>query len=283
MATLAAVPAPLAARLWLAVPLVLVPRLGPQTSAHGAPIATYPWLAVLAGVAAAAALAWPPGAWVGAVLAVPWLALVLAGLAVDLARLQTDRSPGSLAGFVADGFLVVGAGFLVCHRLAIDPMGFGSTIVLLTVVHFSVAGFALVAIGGLLASGGSRVAWAGVVGLVVGIPLTALGWMIGTPMAAWPGATTVAASGLLVAAALARLSGSGRAARVGAAAALGVGMAMAIGWASALAWGIPYVDLETMVRTHGALNLLAVIVASFAIPVAAPVAGSAHPRLRWAR
>jgi hypothetical protein len=60
-------------------------------------------------------------------------------------------------------------------------------------------------------------------------------------------------------------------------------MALAIGWASALAWGIPYVDLETMVRTHGALNLLAVIVASFAIPVAAAVVDSARPQLRWAR
>jgi hypothetical protein len=71
----------------------------------------------------------------------------------------------------------------------------------------------------------------------------------------------VAFAGLLVAWALVTADAASAWRRVvwfASAAALSVGMLLAIGWSTAAALGIPYLDLATMVRTHGALDALAV-------------------------
>jgi hypothetical protein len=46
--------------------------------------------------------------------------------------------------------------------------------------------------------------------------------------------------------------------------ALLIGMPMGIAWSLAILTGQSFLDLETMVRTHGALNSLAVLLAVFA-------------------
>lgn len=286
---LAAIPAPLAARLWLAVPLVLVPRLAPALAAghRAGPLAAQPWTSVAAGVMAAASLAVPTGSPLAGALAAPWLMLALAGLTASVPR-RTDRpavdAPGRIA---AHGFLVVGAGFVLLERLAVAPLGYDPTIVLLTAVHFSVAGYTLVALAALRARVGSRAAGWAVGALVVGIPMTAVGWSIATPVAAWPGSLVVAAGGLLVAAAIAgggrSVGGRTAAVAVVSSGLLAVGMMLAIGWATALLLGVPYLDMAGMVRTHGAANLVAVLLAATLVHVSAgsaDLAGRNGHRLR---
>jgi len=69
-----------------------------------------------------------------------------------------------------------------------------------------------------------------------------------------------------------------RVARFGASMALATGMLLAIGWSTALVVGVPYLDLEAMVRTHGALNLAAVLVAAWALAgKVRPLAVTARP------
>src|SRR5690348_13151877 len=92
----ATVPAPLAARLWLAVPFVLVPRLAPALSGivggTAGPAAAWPWLSVGAGSLAALALALPVPTAAGAALVIPWLLLTLGDLATSAVRVVHDRS-----------------------------------------------------------------------------------------------------------------------------------------------------------------------------------------------
>jgi hypothetical protein len=262
------VPAPVAARLWFVVPFLLVPLLAPALAPVTEPatlLARRPWWSVVAGVAAAGAFAAPMGTAAAGALAIPWLVLTILNATAVSWSFAGARSPEALIGGIAAIFLAVGGAFLVQERVGFDPMAFGPTIALLTMVHFSVAGFALVAIAGLLARSGSRAAMGGAVGLAAGIPMTAVGWMLGTPIAAWPGSVVVAVGGVLVAAGIAAAPGAWRGGRAGAALALGAGMVLAIGWSTALAWGVPYLDLETMVRSHGVLNLGAVLVASIAL------------------
>lgn len=291
---LAVVPAPLAARLWLGVPFVLVPRLAPALAVAGvrrsstglvAPVAAWPWLAVGAGLLAAASFVTATGSAAAGLLAAPWWLLCVGGALTSFARLRAERtwSPSvlGLARFVADAFLLGGATALLADRLAIDPMGYGAAIVLLTAVHFSVAGFGLVAVAALLAARGSAIASIAIPGLAIGMPLTALGFIVERPIAGWPGTILVALCGLLVAGALTmgdRGSRGTAAARLGAAAALAAGMILAIGWSTAQVLGIAYLDLETMIRTHGALNLLAILAAAWVlVPGSRSVPGAVRP------
>lgn len=268
---LVAIPAPLAARLWLAVPFVLVPLLAPALARSGGGsaglLSARPWPAIGAGVLAAGALAFPAGSFAAGASVVPWLLLALGELASTIPGGHGWRSPGLLGRAGALGFLAVGAGSLLCERMGIGMLGFDATIVLLTAVHFSVAGFGLLGVAVLRAATGGRLGRIAVPGLLVGMPLTAVGWLVGTPLAAWPGTLVVAGSGLSVAVDLLAGSQAGpareRVARWVGGIALGAGMVLAIGWSTALLLGIPYLDLTAMVRTHGALNLVGVLLAAW--------------------
>ena len=48
--------------------------------------------------------------------------------------------------------------------------------------------------------------------------------------------------------------------------ALLVGMPMGIAWSVAIAFGLNFLDIDRMVRTHGALNSLAVLLVALAAP-----------------
>jgi hypothetical protein len=162
---------------------------------------------------------------------------------------------------VALGFLGVGATFALLDRLGIDT-GFSPTIVILTATHFHFAGFGLLGLASLLAA--SR-PWlrVSVLGLIVGMPLTALGFVLASDPINAVGALVVGSSGIGVAIALlsgpvtARADWLSRAAGL----ALLVGMPMGIAWSLAILTGQSFLDLDTMVRTHGALNAMAVLLA----------------------
>jgi hypothetical protein len=264
-------PAPLAARIFLLGPLVIVPRLVavlPQRAWAGQ--LTQPRLFVAA-LPLVLAYGLPAGPVAGA-LTVPWLSCATIGLAAGarhgLENLPSNLSPERLPDLgidVALGFWAVGATFATLDRFAFDT-GFSQVIVLLTAVHFHFAGLGLLAMSGRLAATRPWLSFS-VAGLIVGIPLTALGFVAASELLNAAGALTVGLSGLGVGFALVR-SGVGERSdwllRV-AGCALFVGMPMGIAWSLAMLTGRSFLDLDTMVRTHGGLNSLAILLAVLVI------------------
>jgi hypothetical protein len=260
-------PAPLAARILLLAPLAVVPRL----------LSLFPgrlwirrlagWPALLAALPLVVAFGLPAGMLAGA-LALPWLALALtcalAAVVHGLVNLPSILRPRQLPGFGIDaslGFLAVGAAFTLLDRTGVET-GFSSAIVLLTATHFHFAGFGLLGLASLLAR--SR-PWLRVslVGLVIGIPVTAIGFVLESNAVNALGALFVGLSGIGVGIALLtpRPHGSERWPSRLAGAALMIGMPMGVAWSLAIFAGVTFLDLDTMVRTHGALNATAVLLA----------------------
>ena len=265
VAALAVLQAPLTARIMLLAPFVIVPRLLGLLPDRGWVGRMAGWPALLAAIPLLAAFALPPGP-LAAVFVVPWLALAVAGAVATilhgLAQLPAILQPRRLADLgidVALGFLAVGAIFMVVDRLGLDT-GFSTTIVLLTATHFHFAGFGLLGLASLLAR---RRPWlrAPVAGLIVGIPVTALGFVLVSDAINAVGALVVGLSGIGVGFALLTGVGPGmsRWAASAAGVALVIGMPMGIAWSMAILVGATFLDLETMIRTHGALNATAVL------------------------
>lgn len=264
-AALALLPAPLAARILLLAPLVIVPRLL-TLLAHRPGVARLAgWPALVAALPLLAAFALPPGL-LAAVLAGPWLALAVVGASAavlhGLAQLPSILRPERWADLgidVALGFWAVGALFTIVDRLGLET-GFSAAIVLLTATHFHFAGFGLLGLASLL--GRSR-PWlrAPVAGLAVGIPLTALGFVLVSDAISAVGAVFVGLSGIGVGIGLLTVSTSGPPLWLSklAGAALLVGMPMGIAWSLAILVGGTFLDLDTMIRTHGVLNAAAVL------------------------
>lgn len=228
--------------------------------------------AVPAAVALAVGVASAPGP-VALALVLPWQALTaaLALMAVvvfvgDAGRLRASRR---LAVEIAFGFLAFGAANATAYGIGFSPLGFRPTIVLLTAVHFHAAGFVLMAVGILAHDRWPRRRTASGVGLVaIGTIVTAAGF-VGVPVAATVGALAVAAGGLLIGAALVQDAGGLRspaARRLGfvAGRALFVSMPLAVAWVVGGLIGVPTIELDLMVRTHGAINALLVSVPAMA-------------------
>jgi hypothetical protein len=264
-AALVLVPAPLAARILLLAPLVVVPRLPALLPPRSWVGSMGGWASLLAALPLVAAFSLTAGPLVAAFV-LPWLTFALIGTAAAIRHgmghmpsILLPRRLPDLGINVALGFWGVGASFALLDRLGIDT-GFSPVIVLLTATHFHFAGFGLLVLASLLA--GSR-PWlrVSVLGLIVGIPLTALGFVLSSNPINAVGALVVGSSGIGVGVAL--LSGpvlvrEDWLSRV-AGLALLVGMPMGIAWSLAILTGQSFLDLETMVRTHGALNSLAVL------------------------
>lgn len=253
--------------LFLLAPLVVVP-LGYRLLELASPGSRPPAIALrLMPVGAGLLLVsfWLPAGAVAAVLAVPWLAITAwTALAAGLRLLRDpDRfRPGVRhATGAAVAFLAVGATFAVTDRLGIRPFDFPATVILLTAVHFHFAGFVL-PLAGALAYGRRPSRWlaACLAAVVVGIPVTALGFL-GLPFASWIGATLTAAGGFGVGVAtivIARtlLRRSAVALAVIAGASLIVSMPMAIIYATGTLLGTAWLDIEDMAAIHGTLNAL---------------------------
>jgi YndJ-like protein len=261
-----ALPAPLAARIFLLAPLVIVPRLltvipRPAVGAIGG------WPALGAALVLTGAFAVPAGP-LAAALALPWAAVVLVAAAAGLADgvrnlpgLLHPRRAADLGVDAALGFLAVGAAFALIDRLAVPFMGFSPAIVLLTATHFHFAGFGLLC---LVSLHSARRTWlrAAVLGLIVGVPLTALGFIVPSNELGAAGAIGVGVSGIGFGVALVTDTRATSAVTRLAGAALLVSMPMAIAWSVAILIGATFLDLDAMVRTHGALNAAAVLLAS---------------------
>ena len=87
---------------------------------------------------------WDPGEWSGA-LTIPWLALSVVVFGYGLSRFagQTGRRLDDLCISAGCCYLVIGALWTFFSRCGAQPLGFSTTIGLLTGVHFHYAGFAL--------------------------------------------------------------------------------------------------------------------------------------------
>jgi hypothetical protein len=240
----------------LLAPLVIVPRL----------IRWAGWPALLAALPLIVAFSLPPGP-LAAAFTGPWVVLAFAALgttAVDaLPRLRSLLTPYGVADLgtaAATGFLAVGAVFLSMDRLGIQPLGFEPVIILLTAVHFHFAGFGLLTIASRLAR---RLSWIRmpVVGLIAGIPITALGFIVDWLWIGAIGAVIVGGSGLVVGLGLLAAVPAPPLDRVAwrlTGLALLIAMPLGIGWSVALLVGGSLMPLDLMVRTHGVLNALAV-------------------------
>jgi hypothetical protein len=161
------------------------------------------------------------------------------------------------------GFPLIGSAWLLCDRLALQPLGFSPLIVLLTAAHFHHAGLTLPLSAGLLGrSLGAEQAgpWrATAVLVVIAVPLVALGITF-SPLLELVAAWLTAASGIAVAIGLLRRS-------IGlamipamlsalAGASLLAGMSFAASYALGEFAGTPWPDITAMIRLHGAINAL---------------------------
>ena len=166
-------------------------------------------------------------------------------------------------------YLAVGAAFLLIERLGVRPLGLPAVIVLLTAVHFHFACFGLLRAAALAADRLGLATTGAAVALAVGMPLTAAGFTFGSLALSWLGSLVVGSARLVVAASLARLatraSGPRRLPLGLAAVVLVPGMALGLGWATATLVGAPLLDLDGMVRTHGALNGAGTVIACLAL------------------
>ncbi len=263
-AGLVLVPAPMAARILLLAALVIVPRLLALLPARRWIGRMAGWPALAAAVPLLAAFDATSGP-LAAALALPWLALALTGALSaaihGLGHLPAILRPGNwteLGVDVALAFWAVGAGFVVVDRLGLAT-GFSPAIVLLTATHFHFAGLGLLGLASLLARDRPWLR-ASVAGLAIGIPVTALGFVLVSDAVNAIGALVVGTAGIGVGLGLLTVSADGAArwaSRLAGIAVL-IGMPMGIAWSIAILSGQTFLDLDTMIRTHGALNATAV-------------------------
>lgn len=203
-------------------------------------------------------------------LAIPWAALAVVGAIARIApaarRRLTRDGVASIGLDAAAAFLIVGAVAAVLSRLGVRPFGFGEPIVLLTAVHFHVAGFVLTTVAVRVGERSRMARRVAIPLLLVGIPTTAVGFL-GADAVGLAGAWIVAAGGIVVGAAHLETAfvsvAEDRWLAVVAGLSLAVTMPLAIAWAMASYAGVPFLPIAAMAATHGAINVL-----GFAIPAA---------------
>jgi hypothetical protein len=221
---------------------------------------------VPAGLALAVSLVLPPSP-TAFFLALPWAAIT-ACLGMSAVRDRAARGWHLDAALIpqgALGFAAIGGLLVLDHRVGADPLGFSQFLVLLAGVHFTVAGFVLLASAEALRQrrGGRAPVVAGSLAIVGG-PLTAIGFF-GLPGVNIAGALATATAGLIVgglhldaARSLPRPAGPLLALAGGS---LLITMPMAATWAIGLLIGAELLPLDLMTRVHGGLNAM-----GFAIP-----------------
>ena len=119
-----------------------------------------------------------PISFVSALLIFPWLILVCfnAFLQLKIFLQKRKKSITDYSFLAASLYMPVAAIWALLDRLAIQPMGFSPTIVLLTAIHFHYAGFLLPLISGMILKTKTKIVhqvigW----GVIFGIPLVAVG------------------------------------------------------------------------------------------------------------
>jgi hypothetical protein len=241
------------------------------TGPGGRPIWLARRLSLVGAPLLAVALVGTPGP-AAAILALPWAAAALLATLAATRRLLADPDrfrPGPRhAEDAALGFWLVGSVFAVADRAGVTPFGFDPTLVRLTVIHFHVAGLVLPTAGSAAwRTRPSRWLELGLVALIAGIPLTAVGFF-GLGVANWTGAMLVVAGAVAVAAGQLRValtaSDAGPVARPLLAVAGGsllLAMPFAAVYATADLLGMAGPSVAWMIASHGTLNAL-----GFAVP-----------------
>ncbi|MFC6756660.1 MULTISPECIES: YndJ family protein [Haloarcula] len=250
-------------------PLVLVP-LGvgmagraPFPGLAGQCLRAAVWLQPVGALGFTASLALAVDGTTAATLAAPWLLVTgLLGLAALVRTL--DRGGLALPETAIDAglaYVSVGAVALLLYHLN-TTFWFGSTIILLTAVHFHYAGFVLPVVTGLTGRSGhlDSTRWQALVGVILLGPA-----IIAVGISFSPLVEVVAVGGFTVAVALfgwyvlvciAPTRPRGQAVLLGASAvALPVSMALALGYGVSTFSGLDLgLDIATMVALHGSLN-----------------------------
>jgi hypothetical protein len=206
----------------------------------------------------------------GLLAALPWVGWTVLAAWIGLTRAWALLRDGGVRGLFDGelaiaaglGFPLVGSGWFVCDRLALEPLGFSPLIVLLTAAHFHHAGFTLPLSAGLLARAlpQQHDLWRiTAVTVVLAVPLVALGITF-SPLLELIAALITAGSGIAVAIGmllrshevptlpglLSALAGS----------ALLAGMSFAGSYAIGEFQGVAWPDIVAMIRLHGAINAL---------------------------
>lgn len=251
--------------LLVLAPLLLVPLAYPLIHPRHS---FSPWI-LIGGLTFGISYLLPTGYLAGG-LALVWLlcTLLLAWNHIQQYRQQKAENEISYAGLAAFLYLPVGAAWALADRLGLQPMGFQSTIVLLTAVHFHYAGFLLLVAGHRILTFPSntyKVNWDLL--LVVGVPLVALGITLSQWEApAWMetlSATVMAIGGLGVAALHLNTSRQIQNTfviwtwRVGALC-LSIGMCLAIAYGWRPFFSLDFLSIPWMYAVHGTLNFLGV-------------------------
>ncbi len=250
-------------------PLVLVP-LGVRMAGHrpfpgyaGQCLRAAMWCQPVSALSFTASLALDVTGPAAAALAAPWL--LVTGLLGLAALFRTfDRGGFALPETAIDAglaYVSVGAVALVLYHLDIT-FYFGSTIILLTAVHFHYAGFVLPVVTGLTGRSGhfDSSLWRSLVAVVLAGPA-----IIAVGISFSPLVEVVAVGGFTVAVALfgwfvllriAPTRPRRQAVLLGASAvALPLSMALALGYGVATFSGLALgLDIATMVALHGSLN-----------------------------
>jgi hypothetical protein len=265
---------PLLVDLFLLAPLVLAPlvlrSLLVEDVATSSAVRIAVWMQLPAALLGVLGFVIEPGP-LAAGLTVPWLGLTLVTATRSALHVAQRRTLGPISAFSIDAalvFVLVGAGWWTLARLGVQPLGFSPTIVFLTAVHFHYAGFALPVLAGLgvrhLGTADAKLAAAGV---VIGVPLVAIGITVSPALElAAAGITALAAAlvGLVqirYATIRSRQGVSGPERRAAALLVVsGLCAWTAMGLAAAYAIGEyvqrPWPNVAQMIPTHGALNAL---------------------------
>lgn len=152
-------------------PLVIVPFGLQLAFAHQPIFLAKPIYSFPVALAFTAAFYLVPG-WLASILAGTWL-VYTAVLFLQALQFRQQLSIYQIASLL---FLVVGAAWSLADRMAFQPMGFDSIIVLLTGAHFHYAGFALVILCDIMKKRQPSIfkKWVGLL-VLAGIPAVALG------------------------------------------------------------------------------------------------------------
>jgi len=251
--------------LLVLAPLLLIPLAYPLIK----PSQSFSPSLLFGGLAFGISYLLPLGYW-AAGLALVWLlcTLLLAWNQIHHYRQQQKESGTSYAGLAAFLYLPIAAAWALADRLGLQPMGFQSTIVLLTAVHFHYAGFLLLVVGHRILTFSPlayKISWDLL--LVVGVPLVALG----ITLSQWNGpawietlsATVMAIGGLGVALLHLRRSRQIQSAivrwawRVGALC-LSIGMCLAVAYGWRPFFPLDFLSIPWMYAVHGTLNFFGV-------------------------
>lgn len=198
----------------------------------------------------------------------PWAGWTALAAVIALLRVRSLIREAGLRGLLGGelaiaaglGFPVIGSAWLLCVALGIEPLGFSPLIVLLTAVHFHHAGLTLPMSAGLLARSDTDRIWGiAALGVVVAVPLVAIG-ITASPIIELVGswltaaAASVVAIGMLARARTLPLIPGLLSACAGAC--LLAAMIFAASYALGEYRGVAWPDIASMIQLHGAVNAL---------------------------